>query len=290
MPTPPDPSNEHPSTYFMPDRSNEEELTRLQLQDRMATLILGGVLPEQDQPEHLQRILDVACGTGGWLIEVAKAFPTISHLIGVDISKRLIDIARARAKEEQVDKRVEFFQMDALRMLEFPAAYFDLVNQRFAMSYMRTWDWRKLLQEFQRVIRSTGIIRLTESDLTMSSSSPALLRLFQQLAQALTQAGHLFAADEHGIADHLMPLLQQYTRLQSVQTRVLELHYRAEETAGQLFAQNMHHAFHTALPFLQKWTQVPDDYEAIYQRMLYETQQPDFTATVHTVTAWGTQA
>jgi ubiquinone/menaquinone biosynthesis C-methylase UbiE len=231
----------------------------------------------------------MACGTGGWLIEVARTFPTIPHLIGVDVSQRLLDVARNQAREQQVDQRIEFRQMDALRMLEFPTEYFDLVNQRFAMSYLRTWDWRKLLQEFERITCFKGIIRLTESDLTVSSSSPALLQLFQFLAHALANAGHLFAKEEYGIADHLLPLLQQYTRLRDVQTRVVTLTYRAEETTGQLFAKDMHHAFRTALPFMQKWIRVPDDYEAIYQRMVQETQQADFFATAHTVTAWGTR-
>ena len=51
MSIPPDQRSEHPSTYFMPDRSNEEELNRLQLQDQMATLILGGLLPEQTESD-----------------------------------------------------------------------------------------------------------------------------------------------------------------------------------------------------------------------------------------------
>ncbi|HEY3993447.1 MAG TPA: hypothetical protein VGM01_11260 [Ktedonobacteraceae bacterium] len=43
----------------------------------------------------------------------------------------------------------------------------------------------------------------------------------------------------------------------------------------------------TALPFLRKWTRVPDDYEAIYQQMLIEMQQPDFVAQWDVVTVWG---
>ena len=39
-----------PSTYFVQDRSNGEEVTRLQLQDQMLTVGMGGVLPEQPEP------------------------------------------------------------------------------------------------------------------------------------------------------------------------------------------------------------------------------------------------
>jgi hypothetical protein len=64
MTTPSEPRREHPSTYFVQDRSNEEELNRLRVQDQMITAAMGGVLPEQQNPGAFQRVLDVACGTG----------------------------------------------------------------------------------------------------------------------------------------------------------------------------------------------------------------------------------
>jgi ubiquinone/menaquinone biosynthesis C-methylase UbiE len=131
MSTPTDPRREHPSTYVVQDRSNEEELTRLQVQDQLVTASMGGVLPEQPDPTIFQRVLDVGCGTGGWLIEVAKTYPSISLLVGVDISSKMLDHARTQAEAQQVSDRVQFRAMDALRMLEFPAKSFELVNQRF---------------------------------------------------------------------------------------------------------------------------------------------------------------
>src|SRR5216684_8579587 len=119
---------EHPSTYFVQDRSNEEELTRLQIQDQMITAGMGGVLPEQPDPTRFQRVLDVGCGTGGWLIEAAKTYPAMSLLVGADVSSRMVEYARTQAEAQQVSDRVQFRAMDALRMLEFPTDYFDLVN------------------------------------------------------------------------------------------------------------------------------------------------------------------
>src|SRR5438874_11756870 len=80
------PNREHPSTYIVQDRSNQEELERLQLQDHLLTTAMGGVLAEQPDTATFQRVLDVGCGTGGWLIEVAKTHPTIMLAVGVDIS------------------------------------------------------------------------------------------------------------------------------------------------------------------------------------------------------------
>ncbi len=286
MSTPTDPRREHPSTYFVQDRSNEEELTRLHVQDQMLTAGMGGVLPEQPDPTILQRVLDVGCGTGGWLIEAARTYPTMSLLVGVDVSSRMIEYACAQAEARQVSDRVQFRAMDALRMLEFPANYFDLVNQRLGTSFLRKWDWPKILSEYQRVTRPGGVIRITEATFITESSSPALIGIFELTRNTLYQAGHLFTSDKNGVTSELAHLLDQYG-LQNVQTRAHALEYRVDTAEGQLFYDDMRHAFRTSLPFYRKWSQVPEDYEEICQQALSEMQQPDFAATWRLLTAWG---
>ncbi len=75
MSTPKNPRREQPGTYFVQDRFSEDELTRLRLQDQQVTAGMGGVLPEQADPASFQRVLDVGCGSGDWLIEAAKTYP-----------------------------------------------------------------------------------------------------------------------------------------------------------------------------------------------------------------------
>ena len=287
MAHPSEPRRQHSSTYFVQDRSSHEERKRLALQDQMLTTGMGGVLPEQAQPSSFQRVLDVGCGTGAWLIETAKAYPSIDLLIGVDVSGKMVEHARAHASEAGVSERVEFHTMDALRMLEFPDRFFDLVNQRAGASYLRTWDWPKLLQEYQRVTRPGGVARVTEFDLTPTSTSPALTRLCDLLVQALSQAGHLFACESTGVTCELARLLDRHG-FQQVQTHAWTLSYRTGTEPWQGLCEDVRLGFKTLAPFLRKWTRVPDDYEAIYQQALAEMQQPDFVGTGRLLTAWGT--
>jgi SAM-dependent methyltransferase len=176
--------------------------------------------------------------------------------------------------------------MDALLMLEFPAGYFDLVNVRFAQSWLRTWDWAKLLQECQRVSRWGGVIRFTEVDFVTGISSPALSCLTRLSLQALARAGHYFTAEGNGVITQLAGLLQRHG-VRNVQTQDYALEYRAGTPLGQQYAEDVRLGYRTIVPFLRKWTQVPDDYEAIYQQALVEIQQPDFVATWDLLTAWG---
>jgi ubiquinone/menaquinone biosynthesis C-methylase UbiE len=287
MSTPNNSRQEHPSTYVVQDRSNQEELLRLSLQDQIVTTGMGGVLPEQPDPTRFESVLDVGCGTGGWLIETAKAFPSISQLVGVDVSTKMVEYARAQAEIEHVADRVQFRAMDALRMLEFRAQSFDLVNQRLGASWLRTWDWPKLLSEYQRVCRSEGIVRITESEIILHSNSPALTRLSEIALEAGHQAGLYFTPTADGVTSQLAELLTR-SGFQRVQTQLHQLEHRAGTTQGQRFAQDMEQAFRTMLPFLRKWTRLPDNYEMIYQQMLSELHRPDFVAPWRLLTVWGT--
>jgi ubiquinone/menaquinone biosynthesis C-methylase UbiE len=279
------PKNENPSTYFVQDRSNQEELARLQVQDQMVTSGMGGVLSEQPDPTIFQRVLDVGCGTAGWLIETAKTYPGMSLLVGVDTSSKLLEYARAQAEAQQVSDRVEFHTMDTLRMLEFPSDSFDLVNQRFGASYLRTWDWPKLLREYQRVTRPGGVIRVTESDMITESSSPALIRLNQVFTEAFHRSGHLFTSEGNGVTSQLARLLHQYG-LQNVQTHAQVLEYRGGTAEGYRFYEDTRLG-ETLLPFIRKWARLPEDYQTLRQQVLSDMQQPDFVAKWRLLTVWG---
>jgi ubiquinone/menaquinone biosynthesis C-methylase UbiE len=200
----------------------------------------------------------------------------------------MIEYARVQAEAEQVDNRVEFRVMDALRVLEFPAGYFDLVNQRSATGFLRTWDWPTLLGELQRVTCPGGVIRIAEADFGVVSTSPALTRLNQLGLDAFYRAGHVFHHERKGVTSELARLMEQQG-VQDVQTRASTLEYRASTAEGQHFYEDMKMVFRTVVPFLRKWISVPYDYEDIYQQALSEMKQPDFVATWEILTAWGTR-
>ena len=102
-------------TYFVQDGSSQEELKRLIVQECLIADVMGGVLPEQQDPTRFHRVLDIGCGPGGWLMETAQAYPQIEKFYGIDISPTMIQYAQKRAEEQQLPKeRVEFLVMDAL--------------------------------------------------------------------------------------------------------------------------------------------------------------------------------
>lgn len=283
-----EPRKDLASTYFVPDRFNEKEITRLKLQDGLLTHSMGGVLVEQPDPSRLERLLDIGCGPGGWLIETALAYSQISLLIGIDISPKVIELANKQARTRQVEKRVEFQHMDALRMLEFPDNFFDLVNQRLAVSWLRTWDWAKLLQECWRVLRPDGVLRLTEINGIVECNSAAQTRLWNLLTQAFDRAGAYFTPGGILFDDILYRLLEQHN-FQQIQAHFQTVEYHGRTNEGQLFAEDIKYLFRTIRPYLQKWTRLPDDYEELYQQAITDAEQPGFIATYKLFTICGTK-
>ena len=73
------------------------------------------------------RVVDVGCGAGQLSLDCAARAPS-GWVTGVDLSGRLLEVARARAAEQGVGN-VEFLHVDA-QQHEFAAASYDLVVSR----------------------------------------------------------------------------------------------------------------------------------------------------------------
>src|SRR6266568_7112831 len=84
------------SVYFN-DPENVAEMARLLGQDRLITKGMGGLFSERSDLSGIHRILDAACGPGGWALEVASTYPEI-EVVGFDVSQAMIDYARVQAQ------------------------------------------------------------------------------------------------------------------------------------------------------------------------------------------------
>ena len=78
--------------------------------------------------------------------------------------------------------------MNLLKPLDFPDSSFDLVNVRF-INFLPAAAWPQLVQEFRRITRPGGFIRLTESEWWYFSTSPALETLNSMVIQAIKVQG-----------------------------------------------------------------------------------------------------
>src|SRR5437588_9630358 len=188
MTTPIDQSG-NDNVYFN-DPESGAEMARLLEQDRLVTKGMGGLFSDQSDLSGIQRVLDVACGPGGWAQEVAFTYPEI-EVVGFDISRAMIEYARAQARVQGLDN-VSFRVMDMQKPLDFPDNSFDLVNGRFVL-FIPTSFIPVFLKECMRITRPGGTIRLTESEWTAPSTSPAMEQMLGLIGRALKRVGQSFS-------------------------------------------------------------------------------------------------
>jgi SAM-dependent methyltransferase len=100
------------------------------LEQQVSYRIGVGLLPEQPEQAiaHLRDVLDIGCGPGGWVLDMAYTHPHL-RATGIDISQGMIDYANALAHANGLDN-AQFHVANAIDPLSFPDASFDLVNVR----------------------------------------------------------------------------------------------------------------------------------------------------------------
>jgi ubiquinone/menaquinone biosynthesis C-methylase UbiE len=73
---------------------NEAEVARQLLLHWQLSELIGGALPSSLDLSQVERVLDVGCGVGGWVQEIAGHYPAI-EVIGVDRSAYFVEQGQA---------------------------------------------------------------------------------------------------------------------------------------------------------------------------------------------------
>lgn len=280
-----DPSQSE-NTYII-DAESAAEMARLMSQDLIITKIMGGLLPERPDFANIHSVLDIGCGPGGWLLEIAFAHPGI-EVVGIDISRTMIEYACTQAKVQGLEN-AKFLVMDATKPLDFPDNSFDLVNGRFLVGFMLPTAWPSLVQECMRVVRSGGLIRLTESDDLGTTNSPAFEKLSAMFIRAFQLAGRTFSPEGRnwGITPGLGKFLRD-AGCQNIQSRVHMNDYSAGTEAHDSIYRDLVVALKLLQPFLIKLgVTTQEEADRLYQQAVAEMLSNDFCAIAYILTVCG---
>jgi ubiquinone/menaquinone biosynthesis C-methylase UbiE len=103
------------------------------------------------------KVLDVGCGTGASALPAAQVVGPSGFVTGVDLSTRLLDRARAKAKARGL-ANVEFRAAD-MTSLGYPNDHFDAVVSVFSIFFVP--DMGGLVRELWRMVRPGGNLAVT---------------------------------------------------------------------------------------------------------------------------------
>ena len=104
-----------------------------------------------------ERVLDVCCGSGASAIPAAETVGARGSVLGVDLSERLLRLARAKAAGKGL-RHVEFRAGDMLD-LGLPAAHFDAVVCVFGIFFVP--DMAEAVRALWHVVRPGGRLAIT---------------------------------------------------------------------------------------------------------------------------------
>jgi SAM-dependent methyltransferase len=147
-------------------------------------------LVERLASRSVERVLEIAAGTGVVTRALAAALPRDVSIVATDLNQPMLDQAAARGTERPVEWR----QADAMQ-LPFPDGTFDAVVCQFGVMFFP--DKRRAFAEARRVLRAGGVLvfnawdRLEENELA-DTVTAALARLFPE------DPPRFFARTPHG--------------------------------------------------------------------------------------------
>ena len=140
---------------------------------------------------HPKTILDLATGTADLAIALAKRNPQ-AHIIGMDISKKMLEIGKEKVKRQHLENQIELRLGDA-SSLPIEDAYFDAVTVAFGVRNFE--DLSKGLSEIARVTKSGGRICILEFSMPERLPIKQLYRLY--FKHFLPRIGKWVSKDEH---------------------------------------------------------------------------------------------
>lgn len=102
-------------------------------------------------------VLDIGCGNGASALPAARAVTPKGKVIGVDLSTRLLDQGRAKAKAAGLEN-IAFREAD-MTALGYPDGEFDAVISVFSIFFVP--DMEALVAELWRMVRPGGRLAVT---------------------------------------------------------------------------------------------------------------------------------
>ncbi|KAI8975106.1 S-adenosyl-L-methionine-dependent methyltransferase [Mycotypha africana] len=142
---------------------DDEEADRMVMMHFLIKYAFGGnwnapiqsILQFKSSRENPSKVLDVGCGTGTWVLEMASEFPH-AEIYGIDV--------RAMFPHTSNPSNTHFIQYDYLKRLPYPDNTFDYIRMRLMLAFTTEKQFVRLLSEMHRVLKPLGYIEILDCE------------------------------------------------------------------------------------------------------------------------------
>ncbi|CAI2185876.1 5702_t:CDS:2 [Funneliformis geosporum] len=260
--------------YFLPN--DDEELDRLHLQHYMWRYLwqsnFSAPVDDLLQKEET-KVLDIGCGAGSWLFELATEYP-LPSFTGTDISPVIPTTIKPR--------NINFIKGNILDGLPFEDNSIDFVHQRLLLGAYPLDKWQGVVNELVRVLKPGGYLELMEADAELKPLGPNAKRLSDALLGLMAEKGQ----DPH-ILLKLPSFMEKNGQLEEIVKGDKFCSYdKSSGRLGQIAVEN-HTAFFTNIkPPLMKAMNIPsEEYDELVKAMTRELVE--YETMIHTVRVYG---
>jgi SAM-dependent methyltransferase len=271
------------------DPENGAEVARLIDQHYLLTKYMGGLFPQDVDTTHLSRVLDLACGPGGWVQDVAFAYQDI-EVIGVDNCQSILNYARSLAGVQGLDN-TSFVSMDIRQPLNFDENSFDFIRASLLASVLLPAEWSSLLAECKRILRPGGILWLVETEWPLTNST-AVQQLGRIVVEALLRIGQSYTSDgQHSCTiAALVPFLHA-GKLMQIRNQTYEVPLTSSPIGLHPIIELLRITLYLMEPFLLQWeVTTRAEFDALLRQMELEAISHNFRGTLCIGEAWGKKA
>jgi ubiquinone/menaquinone biosynthesis C-methylase UbiE len=127
-------------------------------------------------PKPGEQILEIGCGTGASLLELARAVGDQGRVSGLDLSPGMLLIAEKKLRRKGLLRRVELRKGDALH-LPYQTASMDAIFMAFTLELFDTPEIPLVLAECRRVLKREG--RLAAVSMSKLGGVGAMQRAYE---------------------------------------------------------------------------------------------------------------
>ncbi|ORE00947.1 hypothetical protein BCV72DRAFT_237226 [Rhizopus microsporus var. microsporus] len=167
--------------------------------------------PMSDQGT-VPRVLDIVCGPGTWIMEMASTFPD-AQFYGIDFVTSYPKNIKPR--------NAHFLTTDFLGPsgLPFPDMHFDFIHMRLVWSYFSKSDMQFVMSEVFRVLKPGGYFEIRDCDPVLKNLGPTGTQVFENFVS--------YVHEQHNIdvtwTQKLPTLLEHLGKLTDIHQQVSTL-------------------------------------------------------------------
>jgi ubiquinone/menaquinone biosynthesis C-methylase UbiE len=111
------------------------------------------------QIEAGQRVLDLGCGTGALSVRAARRGARVK---GIDVDPQMLEIARRRAVEAQVEEAVELSEQGVAELDTEESGAYDVVMSGLCFSELSDDELRYALGQVSRILKPGGLLLVAD--------------------------------------------------------------------------------------------------------------------------------